>query len=168
VEKQPERVPDEQPSVTTEQKIVVHACSGEIFKGYIELSGGVVPAVLCGHSEGVAKGTITLRSLGSKTTLDIPLQNVKSLFFVKSFRGDSGRKDIRFYSNGPEVGNLWVEIRFKDNEIIEGLVENSVQHLRGDGLVVKPTDTGSNNLLIYVNKEAIDSFRILGVRASRT
>src|SRR5947209_1770403 len=107
MEKQLERAQDEQLTALTEQKIVVHACSGEISKGYIELSGGVDPAAL--YDQGVARGTITLRSLGSKTTLDIPLQNVRSLFFVKSFRGDPGRKDIRFYWHGPEVGKLGVE-----------------------------------------------------------
>lgn len=167
MEEQQGQVRDEQPSSTQEQKIIVHTCSGEIFKGNIEVSGDVDPAASFHDCEGVALRTITVRSLGSKTTLDIPMRNIKSVFFVKSFRGDPGRKDVRFYSNGPEVGKLWVEITLKDSEVIEGLIENSVLHLLGDGLVVKPTDMGSNNLLVYVNKAAIDSFRVLGVRASR-
>jgi len=166
-EEQPGQVREEQPCSTQEHKIVIHVSSGEIIKGYAELSQDLDPAALFDVSKGVALRTIAVRSVGSRTTLDVPLQDIKSVFIVRSFRGDPGRKDLRFYSNGPEVGKIWAEIRFKDSEVLEGLIENSVQHLLGDGLVVRPTDTGSNNLLVYVNKEAIDSFRVLGVRASR-
>jgi len=167
IEEQQVQVQEEPLCSTQEHKIVIRVCSGEVIKGYVELGEDLEPAALFQDLKGAALRTIAVKSLGSKATLDISLRNIKSVFFVRSFRGDPGRKDLRFYANGPEVGKIWAEIRFRDNEVLEGLIENSAQYLLEDGFIVRPTDTGSNSLLIYVNKEAIESFRVLGVRASR-
>ena len=51
--------------------------------------------------------------------------------------------------------------------VVEGLVENSLQHLMGSGFLLRPSDPGSNNIYIYVNKLAIANYRVLGVRALR-
>jgi hypothetical protein len=67
--------------------------------------------------------------------------------------------------NGPSVGPIWAEIRFKDNEIIEAMIDNSAKHLSGDGFWFHPSDAGSNNLLVYVNKSAIANYRVLGIQA---
>jgi hypothetical protein len=33
-----------------------------------------------------------------------------------------------------------VEITFKDNEILEGVIENSISHLTSEGFLLRPTD----------------------------
>jgi hypothetical protein len=86
---------------------------------------------------------------------------------VKSFAGNPQKKQLRFYKHGPEVAEIWVEIRFKDNEILEGLIDNSIEHLTGEGFLLHPSDVGSNNLAVYVNKAAIAEYRVLGVRGHR-
>lgn len=163
---QPVQTQEESPCSTREYKVVIRACSGEVIKGYIDSSEDLDPASLLYDAKGTPLRTIPVRALVSKTPLEIPLQDIKSVFFVRSFRGNQGRKDLHFYANGPEVGKIWAEIRFKDNEVLEGLIENSLEHLLGNGFIVRPTDIGSNNLLVFVNKDAIESFRVLGVRAS--
>lgn len=167
MEEQSERIREEKPHLMQDRKVVIHVCSGEVIKGYVDASEDVDPVTLFEDSQDVSFQVITVRTVGTKTALEIPLGNIKAVFFVKSFRGEPSRKDLRFYSNGPEVGKIWAEIRFKDNEVLEGLIENSVSHLVGDGFVVRPTDIGSNNLLVYISKAAVDSFRVLGVRASK-
>lgn len=153
-------------AVVEERKVVVKLRSGEVVKGHVS-----VPRVHASDpfydSKQNRKEALTVRLLSSNESVEIPLSEVKAVFFVKSFRGDPKRKDLRFYSNGPAVGTIWAEIRFSDNEVIEATIENSVQHLMGDGFLLHPSDRESNNVLIYVNKSAIATYRVLGVRAHR-
>ena len=157
----------EDSSSKEEQKVVIHLSTGEITKGYVEASDKDNPALCFKTADGNDCGAVSVRVLGMKETLPIQIRDVKSIFFVRSFRGDPKRRGLRFYSDGPAVGSIWVEIQFKDNEIIEGLIENSVKHLTGDGFLLRPSDPGSNNICIYVNKGAIAGYRVLGVKALR-
>jgi hypothetical protein len=150
-----------------EHKVVIHLDGGKVVKGYIDLNRNDAIAFFKASYLDVP-GAITVRSLDmNESALAIRVQDIKAVFVVKSFRGDQKRRGLRFYSNGPAVGSIWAEIQFKDNEIIEGLIENSVQHLLGDAFLLKPSDPGSNNLYIYVNKAAIANYRVLGVKALR-
>jgi hypothetical protein len=150
-----------------ERKVVIHLDGGKVIKGYIDFDGSN-PIEYFKASDPDASGAISVRSLDMKEpALSIRVREIKAIFVVKSFRGDQKRRGLRFYSNGPALGSVWAEIQFKDHEIIEGLIENSVQHLLGDGFLLKPSDPGSNNLCIYVNKAAIANYRVLGVKALR-
>jgi hypothetical protein len=82
---------------------------------------------------------------------------------VSSFEGNRDLQPMRFYTSGPELQSLWVEVVFRDGEIIEGCIRNSLHHLKDDGFFLHPSTPG-NNLLVYVNKSAIVSYRVLGVR----
>jgi hypothetical protein len=149
-----------------EHKVVLHLKTCEVIKGNIDHGKDDLAAFFTSIS-GDALGAIPVRIQGAKEPKPIEVREVKAIFVVKSFRGDAKRNGLRFYSHGPAVGSIWVEIQFKDNEIVEGLVENSLQHLMGNGFLLRPSDPGSNNIYIYVNKVAIASYRVLGVRALR-
>ena len=150
-----------------EQKVIVKMSSGEVIKGYIEFGAGADLMVLLRRANTESDGAIALRAIGKDTNLEIRLADIESAFFVKSFRGTPERKDVRFYSNGPLVETIWAEIRFHNKEVLECLIENTGMHLLGPGIIVKPTDPGSNNSLIYISNAAIASYRVLGVRGHR-
>lgn len=150
-----------------ERKVVVKLRSGEVLKGYYIQTDVIGAQDLFDASNQNSKLPITVRLLDSNALMQVALSDVKAVFFVKSFRGDPKRKGLRFYTNGPAVGTIWAEIRFTDNEIIEATIENSVQHLMGDGFLLHPSDADSNNILIYVSKSAIATYRVLGVRGHR-
>lgn len=119
------------------------------------------------YSRGNSLSAISLKLRDTNVAVEVAWHDVKAVFFVKSFLGTPKKKHLRFYANGPAVGEIWAEIKFRDNEILEGLIENSVEHLAGEGFMVRPSDVEGNNLAVYVNKAAIAEFRVLGVRASR-
>jgi Family of unknown function (DUF6982) len=146
-------------------KVVVNSGSGDVLNGYLETTEDLESAAFFARPAGT-KVVFAVKVAGAEVSKEIALSDIKSLFIVKSFKGDSTRRDLRFYANGPDLGSVWVEVQFKDNEIVEGLVENSVEHLIGEGLLLRPSDPGSNNLLIYVNKAAIAGYRVLGVRST--
>ena len=157
----------EHPRVLKGQKVVINLFSGDMIKGYLAKDEGADLETPFRDSCGDGLRTITVKLRETDATVEVALRDLKAVFFVKSFFGTPKKKDLRFYKNGPAVGEIWAEIRFKDNEILEGLIENSVEHLAGEGFMVRPSDVESNNLAAYVNKAAIAEYRVLGVRVYR-
>jgi hypothetical protein len=158
------KVPTKEPArELKEDKVVMHLADGRIFKGYLCVEAEQDLSDLVAGNGAGSREVLSIR-LTDDSVMSIPLRDLKSVFFVKSFRGDARRKGLRFYSNGPAVGGIWAEVQFKDNEVIEGTIENSLRTLTGQGFFLHPSDSESNNLLIYVNKSEIANFRALGIR----
>lgn len=145
-------------------KIVVNLANGCTIRGYfrteeysdlkslLEGAGRAFPDILTVYSE------------IDGSPIEIEIDSIKAVFFVRDFEGDRQREGLRYYTRGPEVGALWVEIEFQDGELLEGTIYNSVHHLVGNGFFLHPSDLGSNNLLVYVSKRSISNYRVLGVR----
>src|SRR5215831_17602078 len=137
------------------RKVIARKTSGEILKGYME----VVP-------EGHEHSTITLTSL-TEQRIEISKRELKALFFVKKFSGNKEYSEIRFFETQPKIDGLWVRVTFYDNETIEGIVSNTIRFLMDDGFYLKPPDPNSNNRFMYVVKEALKDFTVLGVQYSK-
>ncbi|SRR6266568_4663685 len=148
-----------------QHKVVITRQDGTVAKGYYcaesasDLNSFVRNLHSCFH-EALTRCYIS----EDETQPEIDWSQVKAVFFVASFQGDSERDSVRFYTSGPEIQSIWVEIGFNDGEVIEGCVRNSLDHLRDDGFFLCPSSPESNNLLMYVNKSAIVSYRVLGFR----
>ena len=94
----------------------------------------------------------------------VDLARAKAVFFVRSHTGNSARHDhIRFFSKPGLVRNLWVRVRMKDGEIMEGRTANDGSLLNEPGFWLWPTDIFSNNLLIYIPKTAVSEFHIMDI-----
>ncbi|MGE5113200.1 MAG: DUF6982 domain-containing protein [Acidobacteriaceae bacterium] len=145
-------------------KVVVQA-GGRVFKGYIESQQWEEIEGLLVQGSRRLPDILRLRSIEDETFSEIPLNGLKAVFFVKSFDGQGTRHDLKFFSNAPMVHGIWVQLQFKDGEIMEGIVLNGMQHLVEPGFFVHPTDPDGNNKLIYVLKSALSDFRVLGVRS---
>jgi hypothetical protein len=117
-----------------------------------------------GALAGESRESIRVKRLDSGATEDVRLENVKAVFFVRDFTGEVQRRDLRFHDNVPAIQCLWVRVRFDDGETIEGLINNSQEFVTGVGFMMAPTDTLSNNWLIYVPKAKVRGFEVLGLR----
>jgi hypothetical protein len=145
-------------------KVVVHS-NGRVIKGYVEsqqweeLEGLLV--------QGVRRipDVLQIRDSANDSFQEVPVADLKAVFFVKSFEGQGSRNDLKFFSNAPMVHGVWVQLQFKDGEIMEGIILNGMHHLIEPGFFVHPTDPDGNNSLIYVLKSALADFRVLGVRS---
>jgi len=151
--------------VGIKHKVVITQQDGTVSKGYFcaESDSDLSTFVRNLHScfpEALTRCYIS----ENETQLEIDWSQVKAVFFVSSFQGDSERDSVRFYTSGPEIQSIWVEIGFCDGEVIEGCVRNSLELLKDDGFFLSPSSPDSNNLLMYVNKSAIVSYRVLGFR----
>ncbi len=144
-------------------KVVISRQDGTVIKGYVYSEVPVdlnsLPGNLQFHFHEMLETCVS----EDGTQLDVNWSQVKAFFFVSSFEGDRDYKSVRFSSSGPEIKIIWVEIVFQDGEVVEGYMSNSLHHLKDDGFFLCPSTPGSNNLLIYVNKSAIVSYRVLGL-----
>jgi hypothetical protein len=147
-------------------KIVAHLRTGKLLKGYVDLP---VPTDNNGL---VATVPITLPKQVSIETAEggkkqsVPLSGLKALFFVKSFQGNPQYSEIKFFNGEPKIEGLWVHLTFADNEKTEGIVHNSISFLTEPGFLMKPPDPNSNNQAVYVLKESLIHFRVVGVRSN--
>jgi hypothetical protein len=103
-------------------------------------------------------------ALETNAVEEIPVKDVKAVFYVHSFEGDADHNILNFHTNVPTVHGIWMRFQFLDGEVMEGIVFNSLRYLVDPGFFVLPTDPGSNNKLVYVVKNWLVDHRVLGLR----
>jgi hypothetical protein len=57
-------------------------------------------------------------------------------------------------------------MKFKDTEILDGLLSENLMELEPQGYLVTPPDVFSNNLKIFVQRSALQRLDVLGVIAN--
>jgi len=94
--------------------------------------------------------TFHLHPVGGGERLEIRSAKMKALFWVKTFDGDKGRRDVRgFLEALPETAHgRKIAVHFRDGELLCG---HSLSYLpERPGFFIFPADAGGNNLRIYV------------------
>jgi hypothetical protein len=118
-------------------KVVAHAVNGKILKG---TTRDFFPNRPLFHVQPVDGGA----------ALEVRCKSLKAAFFVRDFDGDSTRRDIIGFINGPgeTAQGKKLAVRFKDGELLCGY---SLSYSPDrDGFFMFPADPGSNNIRIYV------------------
>ena len=88
---------------------------------------------------------------GDVKTVDVPMAELKAVFFVKSLEGKKDYEEERAFTRPSVEPKIVVE--FSDNERIVGTT-SGYSHDRS-GFFVSPVDFESNNLRIYVVAAAV-------------
>jgi len=92
----------------------------------------------------------------------IPLERIRSLYFVREFNGDFEPERKSFLSR-PKLDGLWIRLRYTDGETLEGVVPNDLLSLLDNGIQFTPPDLNSNTDRIFVPRSAITALTVLGV-----
>jgi hypothetical protein len=145
------------------EKIVIQS-GARTLKGYLDSPASDTIEELLGNAPDSPPQSFRIRLLESDIVEDIPIKDIKAVFYVNSFDGDSEHQQINFHSRAPIVHGIWMRLQFLDGEVMEGIVYNSIRYLVDPGFFLLPTDPGSNNRLVYVVKSWIVDHRVLGVR----
>lgn len=87
-----------------------------------------------------------LTSEGKVETVD--RSNLKAVFFVKSFAGDSKHHGSRAFKNGSPKAGQAVSVHFADGEVIRGRVLNLAEGR--PGFFLFPADPEDNNERVFV------------------
>jgi hypothetical protein len=107
-------------------------------------------------------GVIRVRRLDGVLE-EITLTQTQGVYFVKEFEEPSSHTNLLFY-NLPPTELLWVRLVFNNGEVIEGMIDNGPQAVLEPGFLMTPTDPTGNNRFIFVMKNQIRDFKVLGLR----
>jgi hypothetical protein len=145
-------------------KVVARLRDGSTLKGYLEELPELDFDALFVDAHAALPKDLRLRRADSGEQLKLPLNSLKALFFVRSFEGRKEYNEVKFFEKNPPIKGLWIRIRFYDGEYLEGVVGNSIDFVVEPGFYLKPPDSLCNNEILYVVKESLAEFRVLGVR----
>jgi hypothetical protein len=148
---------------TKSEKVVIQFGTGTL-KGYLESPASDTIEGLLGDAPQGSPETLRVRRLDSEVVEEVSFKDVKAVFYVNSFNGDSDHRDLNFHTRAPIVHGIWMRVQFLDGEVMEGIVYNSIRYLIDPGFFLLPTDPGSNNKLVYVLKSWLVDHRVLGMR----
>jgi hypothetical protein len=98
----------------------------------------------------------------SGNVVAIDLRDIKGVYFVREF-GDSESLLRKTFISRPRTEGLWVRLKFKDNEVLEGMMPNDLSLTMTEGFLVNPPDLRSNTQRIFVPRSALASLTVLAV-----
>jgi len=139
---------------STYKKVVVRRLDDSLIKGFVDLASYLRPS-----------GVEMLDREGR--AVRVPLEDIKGVFFVREFEGNPQRSERKLFQSRPRLAGLWVQMTFKDNEVLEGLLPNNLAELNPLGFLITPADLYSNNLKIFVPRTALSKIDVLGVIPDR-
>ncbi len=97
--------------------------------------------------------------------LTISLSEVKMMCFVREFlTGDEPERLIRRgFTSRPRTPGLWLRMRTRDGDELEGLASNDASLLDAEGIQFAPPDMRSNTQRIFIPRTALQSLEIVAV-----
>jgi hypothetical protein len=92
----------------------------------------------------------------------VPLKEIRAVYFVRDFTEDYEPEHKAFFSR-PKLDGLWVRLKFRDNQTLEGVVSNDLLALLDSGIQITPPDLNGAAVRIFVPRSALSEVTVLGV-----
>jgi len=96
----------------------------------------------------------------------VPYEEIKAVQFVRDFEPADAAGERKVFSTRPKMDGLWVRIKFRDGEIMDGILANNLLQMETHGFTVVPPDPYSNNQRLFLPRSALVEFQVLGVVGS--
>jgi len=109
----------------------------------------------------IADGKLELLNT-SGNVVTIELTDIKGVYFVREF-GEPESLTRKTFTSRPRAEGLWVRLRFRDNDIIEGLMPNDLVQEGSEGFSIIPPDTRSNTQRIFIPRSALAEMTVIAV-----
>jgi hypothetical protein len=136
-------------SKTEPAKIVVRFLNGEVLKGY---TNNFFP------NKPIFKVT-PLNAHNPSETRTVQIKDLKALFFVRDFDGDSSYNEEKSFPQDKQHPGRKIEITFHDNETLVGTTFGYDPNR--PGFFLHPADSQSNNERIFAVSAAVKKIRYL-------
>jgi hypothetical protein len=134
---------------STHKKVVVVLLDGKTVRGYLN------PAAL-GRSPEID----LLTPEGEHRS--IQTRDMKSVYFVREFK-DTFEPERKTFLSRPKLDGLWVRLRFRDEDVMEGIVSNNLLDLLDTGVQLTPPDLHGNVLHMFIPRTSLVEMKVLGV-----
>jgi hypothetical protein len=139
---------------STHKKVVVRKFDRDSVNGFVA------------SNNFVSEGKLQILNTAGNVVL-IELREVKGVYFVREF-GDSESLTRKTSTTRPRTEGLWVRLRFRDNEVLEGLMPNDLTQISVDGYFINPPDTRANTQRIFIPRNAMAELTVLAVIGSQS
>jgi len=140
-------------AASTNKRVLVARFDRETLAGFVSLPGGF---------EGDFLELLTPEG----SVMQVPYAEVKVVCFVRDFEGGETWREHRSYLTRPKSAGLWVRLRFRDGDLIEGLLPNNLMQVESTGYTIVPPDPTFHNQRIFVPRAALTEVQVLGVIGS--
>jgi hypothetical protein len=91
--------------------------------------------------------------------IEVSMKDLKAIFMVRDFTGDSLYKERKKYIEGEQPSGKKVEVTFIDGEVLVGTTLG--YNPKRQGFFIFPADPKSNNIRVYVVSSAVEKVRYL-------
>jgi hypothetical protein len=134
---------------STHKKVIVELQDRKLLKGYLN------PAALAR-----ADSLDLLTPEGEHQ--ELPLDKLRAVYFVRDLADDINLERKSFLSR-PKLEGLWVRLRFRDGDHLEGVIPNDLLGLLDNGVQITPPDFNANTDRVYIPRAALTELTVLGV-----
>jgi len=134
---------------STHKKVIVRKMDRDSVSGYVS------------PTQFVNEGKVEVLNT-SGTVIAIDLREIKGVYFVRDF-AEAESLSRKTFTTRPRTEGLWVRLRFKDSEVLEGLMPADLLQTMPEGYLVNPPDQRSNTQRIFVPRTALESLTVLAV-----
>lgn len=109
---------------------------------------------------------VEMLGLEGKVVL-LAVEELKWICYVRDFNSGDLNSPERLlrktFAGRPRGDGLFVRVRLKDGDLIEGLAANDVSLVASDGLFLLPPDLRSNTQRIWIPRSAIEELEVVAV-----
>jgi hypothetical protein len=138
-------------AASTTKKAVIRRYQREALTGYVNPASFLQPTGVEVLSE---EGKVAI----------VPYAEIKSVAFVREF--SEGEPERRVFLTRPKMEGLWVSLKYRDGEVIEGILPNNLLQTDEQGFMIVPPDPSARQQRIFVPRAALQSAEVLGVVGS--
>lgn len=139
-------------AASTTKKALVRRYQRETLAGYVNPLSYLQPVGVELLSE---EGNVSI----------VPYDEIKTVAFVRDFEPAGSPERLTFLTR-PKMAGLWISMRFRDGDVLEGILPNNLLQIDHHGFVVIPPDPNGNQQRIFVPRQALLGVEVLGVVGS--
>lgn len=138
---------------STTKKVLIQRFDRESLAGFVNPQSYL-------HPDGVE-----LLTPGGALSL-VPYGEIKSVVFVRDFGAAEHPEGRKVFNTRPKIDGLWVRMRLRNEEVMEGILSNNLLLLDPYGFNMTPPDPYSNHQRVFVPRAALAEVQVLGVVGS--
>jgi hypothetical protein len=98
---------------------------------------------------------------------ELKWKDVKVAWFVRDWEDEPARPDRTAFLRRPRLEGLWVRLRFRDNESLEGVIVNDLLNSSPYGYLFTPPDLTGVHQKAFVPRAALSAMEVLAVIPTR-
>ena len=134
---------------STHKKVIVRKMDRDSINGFVAPANFVVDGKL-----------ELLNTTGNVVAIE--LRDIKAVYFVRDF-SEGEVMNRKTFTTRPRTEGLWVRLKFKDSDVIEGMMPADLSQNPEAGFLISPPDLRSNTQRVFVPRASLAAVTVLAV-----